>query len=132
MTNASGTRTKRRVRTRISVLQHNIFTALNKRAPRRSKRWLMLRRALLRGALDQDGFRLRDFAKKMDVTHTHLNYVLRGERKSSRIDQAAAVLITFVYGERIGSRYEKTEPRDVLRWQGEQAERVERTERAAS
>lgn len=101
---------------RTSALQRMIFEALKTRARRRTPPWFRYRRALLRGALREDGYTLPDFAAKMSITHTHLNFVLRGLRPSTRIDKAACLLITYVYGDRIGSRYAKKEPTNVKRW----------------
>lgn len=116
MTDASGVSGVKKKQERPSRLTKTIFEALRTRAPRRSRKWFSYRRALLRGALAQDGYRVEDFANKLHVTHTHLNFVLRGQRPSARIDHSAYLLIAFVYGDRIGSRYAKTEPKDVIKW----------------
>lgn len=118
---ASGTNGVKKKYGRISGLQKLIFEAMRTRVPRRSRTWFRYRRALLRGALREDGYKITDFAQRMNITHTHLNFVLRGGRPSARIDAAAAMLITYVYGERLGSRYQLREPRGVVRWKPDTA-----------
>ena len=50
-------------------------------------------RRRFKAALTQQGTTLTAFASQAGVTHTHLNYVLRGERRSPRLEQAIARVI---------------------------------------
>jgi hypothetical protein len=51
------------------------------------------RRRQFKAALVAAGIPLSVWAETQGVTHTHLNYVLRGERKSPRLEAAIGAVI---------------------------------------
>lgn len=85
-----------------------------KRKPTRlvpcTKPWYRKRRELLRRALGKDGFTLRQFHGKLDVSRTHLDYVLDGERPSQRIDVAVWMVIAHCFGEKIAANFVPGKP----------------------
>lgn len=51
------------------------------------------RRRQFKAAMVAAGMTLSAWAEEQGVTHTHLNYVLRGERKSPRLEAAIDAVI---------------------------------------
>ena len=56
------------------------------------------RRKLVRAALAHCGFSVQEFARRIEVSHSHLNYVLRGERTSAWVDRCVDDLIRVELG----------------------------------
>lgn len=71
--------------------------------PMTTRHWLTeeglaRRRRTFRSALAEQGFTVRDFLAEADCTATHLNFVLRGQRPSDRIDRAVHTVIITAFG----------------------------------
>lgn len=72
---------------------------------KRSKEWYRDRRTRVRHALGLRSMTLAEYAASLDVSHTHLNFVLRGTRTSARIDYHVSHLLAWAYGPHIGAHY---------------------------
>lgn len=78
----------------------------------RSLAWYADRRRRLKHAAGLRSMTLAQCAAHFGVTHTHLNFVLRGHRQSARLDDAIAALLAWAYGPAIGRHYGSTPPED--------------------
>lgn len=63
------------------------------RKGKRGVRWLAERRKRLKAAVAHGGFTIGQFCERIGVTHSHLNYTLRGERQSPWVDECVRKLI---------------------------------------
>lgn len=63
------------------------------RVSKRRARWLDQRRKRFKAALAHGGFTIREFCKRIQVTHSHLNFCLRGERTSEWVDSCVRKII---------------------------------------
>lgn len=75
--------------------------------PRRTDRWMAERRARLAYALKakEPPMTLKAWSRVQGVSHTHLNFVLRGIRESGRLDALVHGEIAAAFGKPIGDRY---------------------------
>lgn len=80
--------------------------------PRTSnKRWLHDRRVRFHYAIKVQGYiGVNHWCSEQDITLTHLNYVLRGQRASARLDDLIAEAIAFAFGKEIGKMFAVVAP----------------------
>lgn len=76
--------------------------ASSHRKGKRRDRWLVERRKRFKAALAHGGFSVAQFAAKIHVTHSHLNYHLRGERGSDWVASCVRKIIKAELGLDIG------------------------------
>lgn len=63
-----------------------------------SQAWHTDRRRRVKQAVRMKRMTLCDYADHLGVTHTHLNYVLRGVRSSARLDHEVWRLLEWAFG----------------------------------
>lgn len=82
-----------------------------KRKGTKRDRWLKARRMQFRAALAYGEYSVAEFCERAGFSHSALNYVLRGERRSPWINECVRKLIWAELGKDIGEHPdEKTPP----------------------
>ena len=77
-------------------------------ARKHSQAWHTERRQRVKTAVGLQALTLREYAATVGVTHTHLNYVLRGVRTSDRLNHEFWRMIRWAFGPTIAHTFHPT------------------------